>query len=451
MNIFIVLLTILFIISIGFCILQGFNFFSKKEKLISLPYSFGLGVGLISTQLYLYSRLNIPWSRLFVILPWVILIAVIVFRKKNDIHFKFPSKSYNFPRLQKTEILLLIGIIFSVSYTTFEALLRPASVWDSWATWLLESKIFFIDGKINPDIFNYLGSTYPLVYKLLGTFTYIMLGQVDDTAVLFMSTAFYILLAVLFFCMLRKKYTLLYSLLFTFLLVSTQNLIRHGGRIEAGIADLPLAYYSFICFTLLADYLKKSSSRTFLLLNIFLGITQLIKVEGTFFVLIVEAIIFVHMYNKKLYKQLWILLFWLIPLIDWQVYRKINHLDKNYFTVFPFGFSFEKTIHSIVGTVKELINIKSWNLLWILYFYSLFCFGINKNKELFLLNILILSQLTIYMLIYIFSLGNGPESSIERLLLHVAPLALYSIAIGIKIQKYTPPQQLEKLKVKLRS
>jgi hypothetical protein len=421
----IVILTVLIISAIGFVTIKALNLLPKKDTLSVFAYSYGLGVGLVAFQLYIYARVYIPWQWEFIFSPWIILCIVAFLKNRKKIHFS----SLKISNFDTVVLLLLLGIVISVGYTAFEALLRPTASWDVWATWLLKSKVFFIDGTIKPEVFNYILIDYPLVINLLGTFVYFMLGHIDDRVVLLTSTAFYIFSALLLFCMLKKKYSAKYALIFTFLLVTTQNFVRHGGRLEAGMADLPLGYYALICTDLLFDYLKKGSWRTLLLLNIFLGITGLIKFEGIPLGFVIAFCALFYIYKNKLYKHLLLFVFWLVPLIDWQIYEKIHQFQDTYFTVHKFSISLPKTIHAFTGTAKEFINIKSWNLLWIIYFYTLFAFGFKKNKELALLNLIILSQLGVYLVIYIFTTSNSPETSIERLLIHLAPLTFYYIAI----------------------
>ncbi len=430
MNSIIVFFIILFISVMGYSIIKGFNLLSGPNKIAAVPYSFGLGVGLISMQLFIYSRLNIIWSRELIIFPWLVLIAVLFIKSKKKVVIHFPKLS----KFGKIELILLIGILASVSYVVFESLIRPATTWDSWATWLLESKVFYIDGKVNPDVFNYLNSDYPLIFKLLGTFVYIILGRIDDSSVLLVSSAFYVFLCLLIFTSLNRRYGIRYSLLFTFMFMTIQNFVRHGGRMEAGLADLPLSYYSFACFTLLINYIKNSSYKAFLLLNIFLGITMLIKLEGIPIAILIGLFSFLYIHKQKLYKHFIMIIFWILPFIDWQLYRKVSHVGTYYLPAHPIELSIQKSINSILGTFKEFINMKSWNMLWITYFYSFFVLNLKNKKdlELTILNIIILSQLCLYLLIYIFTSGNAPESSIERLLIHVAPMAIYYIAIRVK-------------------
>src|SRR4030067_1512713 len=110
-------------------------------------------------------------------------------------------------------------------YVLIEALIRPVGVWDAVAIWLNKSKIFYLDGSLVPSHFIHIDSGYPLVVSLLGTFIYIILGHVNDTAVLITSFAFYSFLALSFFSILKEKFGVKYALIFTLLMVTTQNLV----------------------------------------------------------------------------------------------------------------------------------------------------------------------------------------------------------------------------------
>jgi hypothetical protein len=420
----IVLLLILFLAVIGYTVIWGFNLIPYKDKLFAISCSYGLGVGLVCMQLYLYSRIGISWNIWSVLSPWAILIPIILFKERKRITLSLPK----LPKLTVYDKLLLFGIFLALSYVIFEALIRPVAVWDAWAIWLLKAKIFFIDGKINPQILDYVRSDYPLVVSLLGTFIYIILGNVNDTAVLLTSTAFYFFLGLSLFAVIRKKYGITYALLFTFLFATMQNFIRHGGRMEAGQADLPIGYFAFCSTILLLEYIKKSSVRVLVLLNMFLAIGSLVKFEGIPIAIVIEIFIVNHILKHKLYKQFPVLLFWIVPLFDWQIYKKINHLTYAYFIAHPFILSSSKMFNAVWGMIKEMITVKSWYILWISYIYALFSFGI-KDKYLFILNVIILSQIGLYIVLYMFTLGNDPESSAERLLVHIAPLVFYYLAI----------------------
>ena len=140
MNAFVVIGTILFITSLGFVIIRGYNLLPKKEFLTTVALGYGLGVGIVSIQLYFYAYLGIPWSALFLITPLIIFILSTFFLRRDAFRFKVSK----IPELSLFEKLLLVGICLTLAYVMFEALLRPVTVWDGWAIWLLKSKMFFI-------------------------------------------------------------------------------------------------------------------------------------------------------------------------------------------------------------------------------------------------------------------------------------------------------------------
>lgn len=426
MNIFIVLVTILGITLVGYTLIRLLEIFGKKDILLSISYGYGLGMALAGLQLYFYARLDIPWHREFLLIPWVIFLVTVFLNKKNI----FYVSSQNFLKPSVLQILLLVGICLSGGYVFFEALLRPVTVWDGWAIWLLKSKVFFIDGTIRPESLAYVSADYPLLISLLGTFIYIMVGYVNDTIVLLSSFAFYIFLAIAFFATLKKKFGITYALFFTFLLVTTQNFVRHGGRMESGQADLPLAYFIFTSSMLLLSYYKNTHWKTLLLTTVFLGITGLIKIEGMPFTLTIGIFLSYMIIKKKNYTHFIFFLFWVLPIIDWYTYKSIYHLAA--LTTRTFSFSLQKTFSVFLGVGKELVNIKTWSMLWICYLYMFFCWPKKGENTFFIINIIIFSQFGLYCLIYLFIDGYSPDSSIERLLLHLAPLVLYAIAIRVK-------------------
>lgn len=423
----IVLLTIFFIIALGVMIIRGFNFLPDKTTKEIIPYAYGLGVGVVAMQLYVYARLHIPWTTTLIFIPWIVVISVLIILNRNNTY----PHIVTLPTFSKIQFALLSIIILAGSYTLFEVLLRPVSAWDSWAIWLLKAKIFFIDETIHPSVLTYVKSDYPLIVSLMGTFIYMVLGKINDTAVLLPFYAFYFFLAISFYFTLRKKFNTTYSLLFTLLLVTTQTIIRQGGRIEAGQADLAVGFFGFLSFTLLVEYMQSTSFRVLVLLNIFLAFTGLIKFDGIPITIVLGLFELLFIFKKKLYKQLLAVGFWIVPLADWEIYKMVNHITKyTYFAGHTFVFSLQNSIHVLAQEIKELLNIKSWNMLWIGYLYVLLTQNSKKNYEVIILHATVLTQMAIYTFLYLFTVGNSPESSFERLLVHIAPLALYAIALS---------------------
>lgn len=399
----IVIFALIFFTLLGFSVIYLFNFLEDHSFAAKLPYAFGLGVGLHAIYLFQLGR-SAPWQYPNLLLLPLLLIIITLILKITNIKTDLKQK-ITFPKNK----LFLILIFLQIVYTGFEVWLRPLSAWDGWASWLLKAKTFYLSGYFNPDIFHLLKDTYPYVINLTGTFIYYTLGQVDDRVVLLFFYFVYLILGLHFYQ--RTK-----SLLFTFLLLSTQNIIRHGGRFEAGYADLTLGFYIFLCFSLLQSYIKSPKFKNLLILSIFMGITSLIKEEGWVFALILEAIIF--------YRTRRLALLWLIPFLDWRLYKHINHITYSLYQNPSLHLSRLSDTLFLIG--KELINIKNWNLLWLVFFIALF--WSKKNYLVFIT----FAQLATYIFVFLISPHTPAvhvRNVMDRLLLHLASLAVYHIAV----------------------
>jgi hypothetical protein len=423
-----VIISILLIAFVGYLIIRGFRLLPNLSFLYILSYSYGFGVGVIALQMFLYARIGIAWNTISLLFPWAALFLIFLIKKRFKISYK--------PRLHWPGVnfrtVLLVAILLLLGFVVFESLLRPLTAWDGWASWLLKSKVFFVDGGMKGGVFTYMDTDYPIVIGMIGAFVYTMLGEVHDRAVLLLFASFYICLGGVLFYSLKEQFGVGKSLLFTFLLLSTQNLIRHGGRFEAGQADLALGYYFLVCVTLLLRYIGDKNYKTLLLLNIFLGITALIKNEGIPMSLCIAGVALWHVMRRKEYRQLFLFLFYFIPIIDWQVYKVIADIPKlpGYIqlSVYP-----ERVMSIISEFLKELTNILNWNLLWFVFFYSVFIWSLQKKKRRThtIVLFLILFQFCIYFLVFSVSRVEPTDhirNVFDRLLIHIAPVAVVFIS-----------------------
>lgn len=419
----IVLVSLFIFIFVGYLLIKAFSLFPLKSNLLLFSCSFGLGTSVIAFQLYIYSRLGIFWSLFSLLLPWIILGAgVFGWRKKRLLPL------YKIPKLKKADIAFvgLIGIL--LTFVAFESTLRPVVAWDAWAIWLLKSKIFFLDGSIQIPIFRYVESSYPILVSLMYTFLYVAIGYVDDRSVLLLSFAFYLMQGIGFFAFLKEKTSITFGLIGTFLLLSTQNILRHGGRLEAGQADIILAFYMLITGVVLIEFLSSKKLKIVILLQLLLGITALIKNEGLAYSIFVQLIVWVSIIQKKKPILLLASVFWVIPVIDWEYFKLSNNIPKLSEVFVGSTIHFSSMLSIMQAMISEFTNIQNWNLLWILFFAVIFLYNTRVLKSTFLpLYVLIFLQLGLFFSLYMIFPNNPVDlvnSSFNRLLLQIAPLAL---------------------------
>lgn len=418
-----IILSIIVTVGIGYIIIRGFNLLPYYSFYEVLGYSYGLGVGLIAYQMLLYSQLRLQWTVPSILIPWTILTVVMIIIRK---YYLLPNIKiiYKLNILEKTIFVIICSLI---AFVAFEALIRPLSAWDGWAIWLLRAKVFFFDGKINVDIFNYDGSDYPVGLSLFATFTYNILGYVNDRVVLLIFFMFYLSLAIVFFFSVKRLTSTFNAFIFTFLLLSLQSLIRQGGRYDAGYADLALGYYFFMIVILLNDFINKKNTKILILLNVLLGIIPFIKNEGLVFSVIIQIFIVYTIIKHKKINYIIFSLYWLCPVLMWQLSKMILQVPHSYIESGSFQISRLSIIFKEI--IKEFINLTRWNLLWPAFFLSLLSNEVSKH--IIPLSIILL-QMTIYVLVYMYS-PIDPQlqvpNSFDRLLIHISPLSVFIVGL----------------------
>lgn len=431
MNEILVLASLLFALAVGFFTIYLLGFLREFSILENLPFSFGLGVGLIAFQMFLYSLFNLKWDVKIIFLPWLMAFAFLII--KNPKIMK-PNKFLYFKWANFNKIILFF-ILLLLIFVGIEALIRPLSAWDGWASWLLKAKMFFIDGEVRSDVFRYLDSEYPLVISLFSAFSYVLLGEIDDKAILLVFFTFYLMLSLAFFAAIKRYINDTWALLLTFLLMSLQNLIRHGGRFEAGQADLALGFYIFLTTVLLLNHLKNKSYKTMVLLSIFLGITANVKNEGIPFAVIILTLVCYTAVKVKKHRHLLITFLGIAPIIGWQVFKYVNNLPKLPAFV-GWNLHFERIPVVLFEISKEFVNIKNWNMLWLLFFVALAVYLCRKKWDVKIntLYVIIFIQLLVYVLIFLATPIDPAihiKNVIDRLLIHLAALSLFVTSLVI--------------------
>lgn len=422
------LLSLFCMTAVGFIVIKVFHMADNMSNVEILPFSFGLGSGFVALQLYVYSRVGISWDTIFLALPWIILGLFTLPKLKFSFKTLIPSRKLTF--YSKVLIILIVMLILFVG---IESVLRPLTSWDGWSAWLFMSKMFYLEGSLKSVIFSYIPSEYPVVVSLMSTFIYLIMGNINDRLVLLLYPTFYISLALMFFFSLKKVLTVQQALFFTFLLISTQNIIRHAGRFEAGQADIIMGFYIFACALLFFQYIRTNKIGNLVLLQLFLCITFLIKNEGVPFVLLVELLVILNVLKRKVYVHLFALLLFVATFVDWQVFKNSQNLS-NAPSYLSSTFHPERLSIVIHEFAREFLNIQNWNILWPTFFVSFFIAApfLKRNKTVLMLFTIVFFQILIYFGVFFFT-STSPREHIrvvmDRALLHIAPLAVYTISI----------------------
>lgn len=442
------LLTAIAIDLIGLFIIAAFKFLSDEFLLAKISYAWGLGIGIIGLQLFFYTMLHVRWSRLSLLLPWLLLImfyfginrltSLLLKRNGREKTQKKPDLLRHFPRYVRTikkhsfiELFFTGLIILLLFFTGFESVLRPVQAWDGWDNWILRPKIYFLHNTIDLDYNKYTADEYPLIIPLMATFDYIVMGSIQDKYVLFLFFLFYAALGGLLYSTVKKYADRTQALIFTFLLLSTQNLIRHGGRFEVGQADLALGYYIFASTSLLANFFKTKSKLTLLIFGVFLGITGQVKNDGMSYVIYMNILVIAALAFWKKYSYLLLMVPSYMLILIWELYKILNHYPTNFLFRSKIVIHFDKAAAIVIAMVKEFLNFQNWSFLWIAFFVMVVISIRRIGKVKLYISILFLqwlSYLAIFMVTPREPVGHV-ENIIDKLYLHLVPLAILVTAL----------------------
>ncbi len=434
MNYIVTLLSLLLMTLIGFSLIKFMNVFEKRSDYEMLPYAFGLGAGISSLQLYLYSRLGVPWQLGLVAAPLVIVVLACLVRGKIAL-----TKPKIMGKNSFIEKLLIAAICILIIYVALESVMRPVTAWDGWSSWLLRAKMFFIEKGVAPATFAYIPSEYPVVVSLMSTFLYLLIGKVDDRSALLLYPAFYIALGLLFYNSLTSLTGKKIALLFTFLTLSIQNVIRHSGRFEAGQADIILGFYAFASLMLFSLYSKAKNIKTLILLQMFLIITSLIKDDGISLVLFIQVMLLFLILKRRSYAHLLLFMMWLLPFMEWQLFKAKLALPSTP-SYIGNAIHVERIPLIVAEFAKEFLNIGNWNLVWVAFIISvaIYITAFRRNFRYFPYYGIVIFQICVYAGVFLFTSPDPHQhipNVINRAFLHVVPIAMFAVAANTAIIK----------------
>lgn len=429
MNNLLIIVSVFLITLLGLSVIYQFRLL-KGTVLEVIPYGFGIGSGIVVLQLIIYSLLHIPWNVWSLLLPLVLFILFVYI--KNTLwqyHIRLPQY-----RLTKLQLFFLFIIILLCIFVVFEAQLRPLYAWDGIALWLFKAKVFFLDSGFVTQRIPYFENGYPYFLSLLITYLYLFLSHINDRAVLLLFAFYYIFLGIACFFALKKQLGITKAFVGTFLLLATQNIIRHGGRWEAGYADLSLAFYIFLTSMLLVQYASGKNHISAFLINFFLAIIVFTKNEGIAWSCFAEIVFLFLTYKTKQYRNFLYGCIWLGTIVGWIMYKNTHPFVLELF-LNQTSLHIERFPQVIFYMAKESFSLDHWNLLWIAFYLAtiLFLFNRKRPRSLWIVFLFIFGQLAIYGYIFLrspFLPSEHIPNVMDRLYLHVAPLALYTTMIS---------------------
>lgn len=420
-------------------------------------FSFMLGLGAVSLQMFFYSLISIPFNVILISAPWIALGAAMMFLPA----FKRTGFAADTEKTGWAGIVLLIIILSQVLYSFAYSLAMPLSGWDAWFIWFVKARAFFMDKGVSAafltdPVYVQDHPEYPLLVPLALSWIYTAIGAAEETAGKVIYPLQFIALLSIFYYGAAKTSGKKTSLLFTTLLSITPLVLIHAAgfpvqvdpayaaRDLTGYADLAVSIYFLSAGVFIFRYSREEGPAFAILASLMLAIGAWTKNEGLTFALIGFIILVVSAFIKNK-KDLKTIVFALIPLVvfilPWSVYKSVHGLGSEYVenmgpSIF---FSNLARLSEIIPFIAKYMFMKPgvMGLVWWAYVISavLSIRHVLSSRNL-VLHVLILGQLSAYIFVYIITpvdLKWHLNTSLDRLVLHLIPLGMLSAAINLSM------------------
>lgn len=426
--------------------------FKIKEKFSFLEFmaiTYGLGMGLVSLEVFLILLLGLHLSFGVVFLPWFIISFFNLFTKR----FYFPLISFPQTKFSNLERFLIFAILFEIAYAFFKAILFPMESYDSVATWGIKAKAIYFLGGLSGQLFRDTINTifhwdYPLLIPLQEMLFYKTLNFLDDAWVKSIFAFYFLSILAIFYFSLKRLLNRKSALLFTFFLSS---LVQFNKYATNGYADLTLAFYysSGFIFLYLWFILKKNDY--LFLSSIFSAIGAWTKNEGiplcfiNFILLIMIACQDNIVKDKEKVKNfkkgvILFLVFMILFILPWQVYKEIHGLKGDLFIKETFSITrFIRNLNRIPIILyeyqKQFFDFKRWNLIWAL-FLSSFLMNFKRffSYRLKYISVSLILVLCLYALVYIIitpkNISWHLSTTVSRLFIHFVAIVVLWLSIA---------------------
>jgi hypothetical protein len=259
-----------------------------------------LGVGAITWWMFLLSIAGITWSWWSIGLPFLIAAAIFLYRRTTKQGWKRPAPpharhlnavasrllgEFAGARARHTELMLgVLVLALLVAGVTVQALLLPFNDYDTWANWGLKGKAFYLDGNIARVLTMYNEGNlhhpdYPPAQPLLEAWGYLTMSGIGERLVKVIFPIWYAACLGLVWSLCRQWSTRRGALAWTLLLATTPLLLDHA---TLGNADLALAVALLLGALFLTRWIESGARHLLVGAVIALGGGAWIKLDGTY-------------------------------------------------------------------------------------------------------------------------------------------------------------------------
>lgn len=418
---------------------------------------FGLGMGMLTFEMFVAALLKIQFSLFIISLIQVLTAALflwLLFKSKYSLKEVLNIRPYSdntsfFPKVSKVRslfaIIIACWIFLKLLFVIYEGTVWPVFGWDSLENLSSGAKLFFYGKGLMLDHGNeyFFGRgyrtflNYPLDIPLLQVWVSECLGEIHEIYMKYWNVIYFISVVMLIFFAVKRESTLIISLLAALFLSSVPLLTYHA--IDA-YADLPLGYHALaaaICFRrymVNAEEQKDNNYGFLVLTGAFAALCIWTKIEGLLFALAFSAALLLYLLLKRRQIKTFMksILFYLLPLIiigkTWYAFLYLNGIKGR-------GASFAPSLHFEVVPVilDQILFSANFNIVFV-FFPVIILLGIRSIfvSDLKYLVIPLLMIMSMYLFIYLATLHYHfvmDLTAVNRNMLTFIPMMYYISAL----------------------
>lgn len=423
----------------------------SSNRLMQIVYAWPLGCMLLAWWMFALNVVGVAWSWLSVGVPLLALAAgAWWYAARHSPSPAFAAAGITWPtRWEWAGATLLLILLACVAV---QAWLLPFTDLDTLFIWAFKAQGFFYDGSMVSALTMYGGidehhAGYPPAQPLLLTWGYIAMGGISERLVKLVFPLWYAAAVGLLWFATRQWNSRPLALVWTLLLATTPIVLDHA---TLGNADLPLAVLWMASALALARWIESGERRLLLLGTIVTAGAAWVKVDGFYFgiSMLVLAILVRGVALRRQHQPISPVVMdgmtagsYLFALIlPWSLYRTWLGLGGETLGLAVLQFDWQTTLRLALTVMSEQLLFSyansAWGLLgggygilwWVCGIAMIIGAVRRRNDPLFwFLALLVLGGIAFYFGIYLLR----PYLSIDRYILHIAPLAILAAARSI--------------------
>jgi hypothetical protein len=419
--------------------------FTRLERVAA---GFGVGALVITLWMLALSGLGLPFSLLLILGPPLGLAGLARSLWGRPPQETPPAAPTRPPAPYGLWDWVFIGLLAALGlFVVLRALMYPVWAWDALSTWGFKARVFYLKGAVDLGGFE-AHNYYPNLVPLAITYLYLWLGQINDSLVKIIMPLWGGAILALLFGMLRRlglKRTPALGVTAFFAL----NGITFITHLHILYSDLATTYFTLGAVALVYLWLTGAAPpRTLPLAALFFAGLPWSKFEGpplAATILLAAALTLLWLRPPKLARRLaalaWPVAGLLLGYLPWRLFAASHGIETGSDHIL--GFYWEQLFRAIPALGLALVNPTLFGLLWPTTAVAL---GLTGNKvfttPLLFLALFLAGNLLAILLAYAVAPTSPFEfhlylrATVDRLLLHLTPVAALVIAAGLK--KLTP-------------